>query len=60
MTEPYKLIIADDQPTVRQGLRSILERGKEFVLSGEAGNGLELLDLLPPVAGGVAGVLHGF
>jgi DNA-binding NarL/FixJ family response regulator len=46
MPEPYKLIIADDQPTLRQGLRSILEKEEEFVLSGEAGNGLDLLDLL--------------
>jgi DNA-binding NarL/FixJ family response regulator len=46
MPEPYKLVIADDQPALRQGVRSILERGEEFDILGEAGNGLDLLDLL--------------
>jgi two-component system, NarL family, nitrate/nitrite response regulator NarL len=46
MPEPYKLIIADDQPALRQGVRAILEREEGFTFSGEAGNGLELLDLL--------------
>jgi DNA-binding NarL/FixJ family response regulator len=46
MPEPYRLIIADDQPIIRHGLKSILEKEEKFILSGEAGNGLELLDLL--------------
>ncbi len=40
------MIITDDQPTIRQGLRSILESEEEFTILGEAGNGLELMDLL--------------
>ncbi len=45
------LLLADDHPIVRQGLRHLLERESEFHIVGEAGDGVEalqLVDLLKP------------
>jgi len=39
-----KLIIADDHPIVREGLRQIIAESPYFVVSDEASNGNELLD----------------
>ena len=39
-----KLIIADDHPIVREGLKQIIAGSPYFVVSDEAGNGAELLD----------------
>jgi len=39
-----KLIIADDHPIVREGLKQIIAESSYFVVSDEAGNGTELLD----------------
>ena len=39
-----KLIIADDHPIVREGLKQIIAESPYFVVSDEAGNGSELLD----------------
>jgi two-component system, NarL family, invasion response regulator UvrY len=39
-----KLIIADDHPIVREGLKQIIAGSPYFVVSDEAGTGLELLD----------------
>lgn len=38
--------LADDHHIVRQGLRLVLERSIEFELAGEAGDGLEAVDLV--------------
>jgi two-component system invasion response regulator UvrY len=38
-----KLIIADDHPIVREGLKQIIAGSPNFVVSDEAGNGIELL-----------------
>jgi two-component system invasion response regulator UvrY len=39
-----KLIIADDHPIVREGLKQIIAGSSYFVVSDEAGTGTELLD----------------
>jgi two-component system invasion response regulator UvrY len=39
-----KLIIADDHPIVREGLKQIIAGSPYFVVSDEAGTGAELLD----------------
>jgi len=48
------VLIADDHPTFRSGLRQIVESGRDFKLVQEAGNGVEALNgirkLRPAVA----------
>lgn len=46
---PYRIILADDHVMFRKGIMSILEKNKDFVIVGEAGDGLELLELLKNV-----------
>jgi len=46
MDQRFRIIIADDQPKVRHGLRLLLEREDEVVVLGEAANASELLDLI--------------
>ena len=41
-----KIIVADDHPVVRQGLRRLLEAEPDFVIVGEVTNGLEVADLV--------------
>ncbi|HEY3766650.1 MAG TPA: response regulator transcription factor, partial [Gaiellales bacterium] len=36
-----RVLIADDHPVVRQGLRSYLELQPDIVIAGEAGGGVE-------------------
>jgi len=43
---PVTLILADDHPIVRQGLRHLLEAEPEFRIEGEAGDGVEALQLV--------------
>lgn len=40
-----KIIIADDHPLMRSALRDVLEREPDFEVVGEAGNGVEAVDL---------------
>ena len=51
MTEPYKILLIDDHPLMRKGMRQILELETDFVVVGEASNGTEgiakALDLQP-------------
>ena len=51
MTEPYKILLIDDHPLMRKGMRQILELETDFVVVGEASNGSEgiakALDLQP-------------
>ena len=42
----YRILLADDQAFLRKGLVSILEQDREFLVAGEAGDGLALLNLL--------------
>jgi len=46
---PYRIVLADDHVMFRKGIKSILEKNKDFVVVGEAGDGLELLELLKNV-----------
>ena len=40
-----KIILADDHAVVRQGVRALLDQEKDMLVVGEAGDGLQLLDL---------------
>lgn len=46
----YHIILADDHVLLRQGLKRILEKMPDLEIVGEAGNGLELLNLLNKLA----------
>ncbi len=66
---PIKLLIVDDHPIMRDGLRSLFSGDAEFEVVGEAGDGAEavrvaqqvdvdviLMDLRMPTMGGVAAI----
>ncbi|AJE87692.1 LuxR family two component transcriptional regulator [Streptomyces albus] len=44
-TQPIRILIADDHPVVRDGLRALLERESDFTVTAEARDGAEALDL---------------
>ena len=44
-----RIVLADDHPIVRQGLRGLLEAEKDFQVVGEAGDGLEAAALVERV-----------
>ncbi|MFZ1550765.1 MAG: response regulator transcription factor [Anaerolineae bacterium] len=44
-----RIVLADDHPIVRQGLRALLEAETDFQLVGEAGDGLEAVGLVERV-----------
>jgi len=46
MTNPIRVLIADDHPIVRKGLRGMLEEDEGLVVVGEAGDGESALALL--------------
>ena len=65
--KPIKVLLVDDQPLFREGLRTLLSVHKDFEVVGEAGNGEEairlvrslhpavvLMDLQMPLLDGVA------
>lgn len=69
MTEPIRVLIVDDHPVVRHGLRSFLSSRDGIEVVGEAGDGEQaveearavspdvvLMDLVMPGAGGVAAI----
>lgn len=37
---PITIVLADDHPVVRRGMRSLLEAEPDFAIAGEAGYGL--------------------
>lgn len=46
MNEEIKLIIADDHPIFREGLRQIIEKDSRIKIIGEADNGQKALELI--------------
>ncbi len=46
MGRPYTVVLADDHAMFREGIRRIIERIENVRIDGEAGDGLQLLDLL--------------
>lgn len=44
MANTIQILIADDHPIVRDGLRAVLSTQPDFVIIGEAGSGRETLD----------------
>ncbi len=47
---PYQVLIVDDAPAVREGLRWLLENEPDLSVVGEAGDGREALDLAASLA----------
>jgi len=43
---PYQIILADDHLMFRKGIKRIIEDSKDLLVIGEAGDGLQLLELL--------------
>ncbi len=54
MSEPITVLIADDHPVFRRGLREVFEEDKRFQVTAEAGNGAEALRLIRQVKPAVA------
>jgi len=46
MSDPIRVVIADDHAVVREGLRLILEASPGFVVVGEAADGAEAVHLV--------------
>jgi DNA-binding NarL/FixJ family response regulator len=46
MNIPVKILIADDHPIFRRGLRHVIEEDSRFSVVGEAGDGIEALRLI--------------
>lgn len=47
MSTPIRMIIADDHPVVREGLRAVLDTEPDVEVVGEATNGNEVLSMVP-------------
>lgn len=69
MSQKIKILIADDQKLIREGLKVLLEMEDDFIVIGEASNGLEayeayiklkpdvvLMDIQMPVMNGVEAI----
>jgi len=41
------ILLADDEPMARAGIRSLLEQAEDFEIVGEAQNGFEVQELIP-------------
>jgi len=46
---PYRVVLADDDVLYRRILKTILEGERDLEVAGEAGDGLQLLDLLSSI-----------
>jgi len=51
--KPVNILIVDDHQIVRDGIKSLLEDQPDIIICGEAGNGEELMQLLPIKNGAV-------
>ena len=49
---PYRIILADNNAPLRQGLRRILDEQQDLEITGEAGAGRDLLSLVGSSAAG--------
>jgi DNA-binding NarL/FixJ family response regulator len=45
MSEPLRVVIADDQALVRAGFRVLIEHARDMEVAGEAGDGADAVDL---------------
>lgn len=45
-TEPYRIVLADDHVIFRQGIKQLIDTKPDLKVVGEAGDGLELINLL--------------
>jgi DNA-binding NarL/FixJ family response regulator len=45
MNDPIRIVIADDHPVIRAGLRELLSSHGDLVVAGEAANGLQAVDI---------------
>jgi DNA-binding NarL/FixJ family response regulator len=45
----YKIILADDHALVRKGIKRVIEEDPHLQVIGEAGDGLELLEILEKI-----------
>jgi DNA-binding NarL/FixJ family response regulator len=46
MTTPVRVVLADDHPMFRYGLRAVLDGAEEVTVVGEAADGQQLLTLV--------------
>ena len=46
---PYNIVLADDHILVRQGIKKIIQEDADMQVVGEAGDGIELLELLEKI-----------
>jgi DNA-binding NarL/FixJ family response regulator len=46
---PYNIVLADDHILVRQGIKKIIQEDSGMKVVGEAGDGLELLEILEKI-----------
>ncbi|MGB0931072.1 MAG: response regulator [Chitinophagales bacterium] len=53
MSKKIRVLLADDHPIVREGLRMIVEMQPDFEVVGEAANGKEAVDFLKKLEGSV-------
>ena len=54
MSSDIRVVIADDHPIFRQGLRSVIESQPDLTVVGEASDGAKALDLLASAGAAVA------
>jgi DNA-binding NarL/FixJ family response regulator len=45
MNDPIRVVIADDHPVIRAGLRDLLSSHRDFVVAGEAADGRQAVDV---------------
>lgn len=46
---PYNIVLADDHILVRQGIKKIIQEDDDMMVVGEAGDGIELLEILEEI-----------